>query len=168
MRIIDVIGFSGSGKTYFIMKAIKLFKLQLGYNVTVIKNVKHHEIDERGKDSHIFTNSGASYSIIQNLNNEMAIFLKAEENGFDKLIKWLEQGPYKIDIVFTEGFRDLNHPTVLCVNTIDEIKKQITNTVKMISGSISEKREVDNIPFNIPIINIEENFEEFLKIFKIP
>ena len=168
MRIIDVIGFSGSGKTYFIMKAIKLFKLKLGYNVTVIKNVKHHQIDEIGKDSHIFTKSGADYSIIQNLNNEMAIFLKAEEIELDEFINWLDQGPYKIDIVITEGFRDLNHPTVLCVSTIDEIKTQTTKTVKMISGTICVKNEVEDTPFNIPIINIEENFERFLKIFNIP
>jgi molybdopterin-guanine dinucleotide biosynthesis protein MobB len=168
MRIIDVIGFSGSGKTYFIMKAIELFKIQLGYNVTVFKNVKHHQIDERGKDSHIFTKSGANYSIIQNLNNEMAIFLKAEEKGLENFIKWLEQGPYEIDIVFTEGFRYLNHPTVLCVSTIEEITSQISKTVKMISGTICGKKEVENHSFKIPVINIEENFETFLKIFNIP
>ncbi|MBY8989126.1 MAG: molybdopterin-guanine dinucleotide biosynthesis protein MobB [Candidatus Lokiarchaeota archaeon] len=167
MRIIDVIGFSGSGKTYFIMKAIELFKRQLKCNVTVIKNVKHHQVDEKGKDSHIFTKSGANYSIIQNINNEMAIFLKAEEIGFEKLIKWLEQGPYKIDIVFTEGFRDLNNPTVLCVNNIEEIKTQVAKNVKIISGAICAKEKVEDIPYNIPLINIEESFERFLDIFKI-
>lgn len=168
MRIIDVIGFSGSGKTYFIMKAIELFKNQLGYKVTVFKNVKHHQIDEKGKDSHIFTKSGAIYSIIKNLNNEMAIFLKIEENGIDTLIKWLEQGPYKSDIVITEGFRNLDHPTVLCVSNIDEIKTQTTKAVKMISGAICGKDEIDDHSLKIPIINIEENFERFLKIFNIP
>lgn len=167
MRIIDVIGLSGSGKTYFIMKAIELFKIQLGYNVTVFKNVKHHQIDEKGKDSHIFTKSGTNYSVIQNLNNEMAIFLKAEEKGFEKLIKWLEQGPYKIDLVFTEGFRNLNHPTVLCVSNIEEIKTQIAKNVKIISGAICAKSKVEDIPYNIPLINIEENFERFLDVFKI-
>jgi len=167
MRIIDVIGLSGSGKTYFIMKAIELFKIQLGYNVTVFKNVKHHQIDEKGKDSHIFKKSGATYSIIQNINNEMAIFLKSEENGFERLIKWLEQGPYKIDIVFTEGFRNLNNPTVLCVSNIEEIKTQIAKNVKIISGAICAKSKVEDIPYNIPLINIEENFERFLDVFKI-
>ena len=167
MRIIDVIGFSGSGKTYFIMKAIELFKLQLKCNVTVIKNVKHHQIDEKGKDSHIYTKSGANYSIIQNINNEMAIFLKSEEVGFEKLIKWLEQGPYKIDIVFTEGFRDLNNSTVLCVSSIEEIKTQVAKNVKIISGAICVKKKVEDIPYNIPLINIEESFQRFLDIFKI-
>ena len=167
MRFIDVIGYSGSGKTYFIMKIIELLRFQLGFNIAVMKNVKQHQIDEEGKDSNIFTKSGANYSIIQNEKHEMAIFLKAEEITFDKLIKWLEQGPYKIDIVISEGFRNLNHPTVLCVSNRDEIKPQMTNNIKMISGIICTKSKVEDIPSNIPLINIDKEFEIFLKIFKI-
>ena len=69
IKIIDIIGYSGSGKTYFIMNAIKLIRKQLNYNVAVIKNVKHHQIDKKGKDSYIFTESGASYSAIKNNQN---------------------------------------------------------------------------------------------------
>ncbi|MFX0027741.1 MAG: molybdopterin-guanine dinucleotide biosynthesis protein B [Candidatus Hermodarchaeota archaeon] len=167
MKIIDVIGFSGSGKTYFIMNAIKGIKRKLNCNVAVIKNVKHHHIDEEGKDSYNFTKSGASYSIIQNVYNEMAIFLKVEENRLDEFLNWLNQGPYKIDIVITEGFRNLHHPTILCVGSIDEIESQITNNVKMISGIICAKKTVSKSSLNIPIINIEENFENFLEIFNI-
>jgi len=167
IRIIDVIGYSGSGKTYFIKNAIKLFKDRLGYNVTVIKNIKHHQIDKKGKDSHIFTESGASYSIIQNLNKEMAIFLNAEEIRLDEFIKWLDRGPYEIDIMFAEGFRDFNHPTVLCISNIDEIEPQLTDNVKMISGIICGKNIIENITLGVPIINIEEDFQIFLEIFNI-
>jgi len=167
IRIIDVIGYSGSGKTYFIKNVIKLFKDRLGYNVTVIKNIKHHQIDKKGKDSHIFTEYGASYSIIQNLNKEMAIFLNAEEIRLDEFIKWLDRGPYEIDIMFTEGFRDLNHPTVLCISDIDEIQPQLTDNVKMISGIICGKNVIENITLGVPIINIEEDFQRFLEIFNI-
>ena len=167
IKIIDVIGYSGSGKTNFIMKAIKLFKSQLNYNVSVIKNVNHHQIDEKGKDSQIFTEAGASYSIIQNIDKEMAIFLKVKEMTFDKFIKWLHQGPFDIDILFTEGFRDFNNPTVLCVSSIDELASQLTEHVKMISGIICEKDIVDTRTIDLPIINIEKEFDKFLKIFNI-
>jgi len=167
IRIIDVIGYSGSGKTYFIKNAIKLFKDRLGYNVTVIKNIKHHQIDNKGKDSQIFTDYGASYSIIQNLNKEMAIFLNAEEIRLGEFIKWLDRGPYEIDIMFTEGFRDLKHPTVLCISDIDEIQPQLTDNVKMISGIICGKNVIENITLGVPIINIEEDFQRFLEIFNI-
>ncbi|MFW9878913.1 MAG: molybdopterin-guanine dinucleotide biosynthesis protein B [Candidatus Thorarchaeota archaeon] len=167
IKIIDVIGYSGSGKTYFIMNAIKLIKHRLDYNATVIKNVKHHQIDDKGKNSHIFTESGASYSIIQNLNKEMAIFLNAREIRLDDFVKWLDQGPYKIDIIFTEGFRNLKNPTVLCVSSIDEIEPQLTDNVKMISGIICGKGINKEINLSIPLINIEEDFQKFLEIFNM-
>jgi molybdopterin-guanine dinucleotide biosynthesis protein MobB len=167
IKIFDVIGYSGSGKTYFIMNAINLLKQKLDLNVTVIKNVKHHGIDKKGKDSRIFTESGASYSIIQNLNKEMAIFLNAQDINFDELIKWLDQGPYKNNVIFTEGFRNLNNPTILCISNIDEIEPQLTDNVKMISGIICRKREITKITLDIPLINIEEDFQKFLKIFNI-
>ncbi|MFX0080479.1 MAG: molybdopterin-guanine dinucleotide biosynthesis protein B [Candidatus Hodarchaeota archaeon] len=167
IRIIDVIGYSGSGKTYFIMNAIKMFKIKLGYNVAVIKNVKHHQIDAKGKDSRIFTESGASYSIIQNLNKEMAIFLNSKEVRLEDFIKWLNQGPHEIDIIFFEGFRNLNHSTVLCISKISEIESQLTDNVKMISGTICETKVIENINLDIPIVNIEEDFQKFLEIFKI-
>ena len=46
-----MIGYSGSGKTSFIVNAIKLLKINFSYSVVVIKNVKHHSIDKKGKDS---------------------------------------------------------------------------------------------------------------------
>ena len=167
IRIFDVIGYSGSGKTYFIMNVIKLLKHRLDFNVAVIKNIKHHQIDKKGKDSHNFTESGASYSIIQNLSKDMAIFLKAEEIGLVDFIKWLERGPYEIDVIFTEGFRNLNNPTILCISNIDEIEPQLTDNVKMISGIICRNEIIEGITLDIPIINIEEDFQRFLEIFNI-
>ncbi|MFW9877043.1 MAG: molybdopterin-guanine dinucleotide biosynthesis protein B [Candidatus Thorarchaeota archaeon] len=167
IRIIDVIGYSGSGKTFFIMSALKLLKRKFDYNITVIKNVKHHQIDDKGKDSRLFTESGASYSIIQNLNKDMAIFLNLKEVRLDDFIKWLTQGPYEIGIIFTEGFRNLNHPTVLCASNVDEIKPQLTDNVKMISGIICGKGVNKRSILDIPIINIEQNFQTFLEIFEI-
>ena len=167
IRIFDVIGYSGSGKTYFIMNAIKLLKHRLDFNVTVIKNIKHHQIDKKGKDSHNFTESGASYSIIQNLSKDMAIFLKAEEIGLEDFIKWLDRGPYEIDVIFTEGFRNLNNHTILCISNIDEIEPQLTDNVKMISGIICRNEIIEGITLDIPIINIEEDFQRFLEIFNI-
>ncbi|MFX1345909.1 MAG: molybdopterin-guanine dinucleotide biosynthesis protein B [Promethearchaeota archaeon] len=167
IRIFDVIGYSGSGKTYFIMNAIKLLKQKLNLNVAVIKNVKHHQIDEKGKDSRIFTEVGASYSIIQNLYKEVAVFLNTQDISFDELIKWLDQGPYKINVIFTEGFRNLNNPTILCISNIDEIKPQLSDNVKMISGIICRKRSINKMTSDIPIIDIEEDFQKFLDLFDI-
>ena len=167
IKIIDVIGYSGSGKTYLITKAIKLFKKQLNYNVAVIKNVKHHQIDNKGKDSHKFTESGASYSIIKNEVDEFGIFLKNKEDDFEKIYDWLQMGPYNVDLLLTEGFRHLNHPTVLCVSKLDEIESQLNESVKIISGRICSSILNNDSFTEIPILDLEKDFQRFLKIFKI-
>ena len=167
MIIIRVIGTSsGTGKTHFITNAIKLLKIHLNYETAVIKNIHKHEIDEKGKDSYKYCEAGAVYSITKNVNNENTIFLK-KEIEIDELINWLEQGPFKIDLFFIEGFKNLNYPSILCVKEYDEIENQLEKNIKMISGLICNKNIVETREVKIPIINIEKEFERFLKIFNI-
>lgn len=167
IKIIDVIGYSGSGKTYFIRKLITLLKIKLGYSVAVVKNVKHHQIDKEGKDSYRFTESGASYSIIKNNNKMYGIFLQINEDNLEKIVTWVQQGPIQLDILLTEGFRTLNHPTILCVSNLDEIEQQLNKNVKLISGVICSKNINTNTFSNLPILDIERNFFKFKDIFQI-
>ncbi|MHA1487245.1 MAG: molybdopterin-guanine dinucleotide biosynthesis protein B, partial [Promethearchaeota archaeon] len=51
MNVISVIGYSGSGKTHIIEFLIKKFKIELDLEVSVIKYIHEHRIDEEGKDS---------------------------------------------------------------------------------------------------------------------
>jgi len=166
MIIISVIGYSGSGKTHFIQKAIRRLKTELNFEVVVIKNIHQHQIDEEGKDSYIFTEAGAIYSIIKNKFNENAIFLKKKIN-IEELIRWVIKGPFKVEIVFIEGFRNLSFPTILCVKEISEIKPQLNENVKAISGLITTSKLSQKIEIKLPILDAEENFESFLKIFEI-
>ena len=167
MIIINVIGYSGSGKTHFIQKAIRRLKTELNFEVGVIKNIHQHQIDEKeGKDSHKFTEAGAVYSIIKNKFNENAIFLNKKIN-IEELIRWIIKGPFKIDIIFIEGFRDLSYPTILCVKKLSEIKDQLNDNVKVISGLITISKLSQNSEIKLPIVDTEENFEGFLKIFEI-
>lgn len=139
----------------------------MNYNVSVIKNVKHHPIDEEGKDSYRYNEAGAKFSIIQNINNETAIFTKIKEVNLERLLEWLSLGPFKSDLTFTEGFRNLKNPTVLCISELNEIEAQITENVKMISGVICSKKLIKERFKNIPIIDIKNQFSEFLKLFNI-
>jgi molybdopterin-guanine dinucleotide biosynthesis protein MobB len=129
--------------------------------------VKDHPVDKKGKDSYRFTEAGAIFSVIQNANNETAIFTKIEEEKLDELLKWLNSGPIKPNITFTEGFRNLNNPTVLCISDLDEIEEQLTENVKMISGIICSKDIPEKKVFNLPIIDIEIQFSIFLELFNI-
>lgn len=162
-----MIGYSGSGKTSFIVSAIKLLKKNFNYNIVVIKNVKHHPIDKEGKDSYKFNEAGASYSVIQNINNETAIFVGKKELELEVLLNWVENGPFRVDVIFTEGFRDFYNPTVLCVSGLNEVEEQLAENVKIISGIIclGDLKKIDNL--KVPIIDIQSDFLKFVKIFNL-
>jgi molybdopterin-guanine dinucleotide biosynthesis protein MobB len=167
MIIISIIGWSGSGKTHFIQKAIRRLKTELNFEVVVIKNIHQHQIDaDHRKDSYKFTEAGAVLSIIKNIFDENAIFLK-KKIDIEELIRWVLKGPFKVDIIFTEGFRDLSYPTILCVKEISEIKPQLNENVKVISGLITTSKHSQKSEIKLPIVDVEENFESFIKIFEI-
>lgn len=166
IKIVNLIGLSGSGKTFFISKAIKLLKLYLNYDVAVIKNVHDHQIDEEGKDSFIYSKAGAVYSVTKNIYNETVIFNK-KELAIETIIEWLIKGPYKFDLVFTEGFRSLEAPTIICLKELKELKPQYNENIKMISGLICVKNRDESNEFNVPVIDIQTDFDKFVKIFEI-
>ncbi|MFX1315688.1 MAG: molybdopterin-guanine dinucleotide biosynthesis protein B [Promethearchaeota archaeon] len=166
IKVISIVGYSGSGKTHFIINAIKLIKQNLNKEVSVIKFIHEHQIDKKGKDSYKYSEAGAIYSILKNIDNETTIFLKKNAD-INSIIEWLKNGPYKTDFIFTEGFRALNYPTVLCVKNFDEVESQLTENVKLISGLIVLRTENRNNYLDLPIINIERDFKKFIEIFSI-
>ena len=165
MKKINVIGYSGSGKTYLIKKFIHRLKNEFNLESAVIKNIHEHQIDKEGKDSFIYTKKGANYAITKNAYDETTIFIKKKVN-IEDLIDWISKGPFRGDVVFTEGFRDLKIPTILCLETIEKYREQKNENVKIISGNISilsERKEIDNLP----ILNIDKSFNRFIEIFNI-
>jgi molybdopterin-guanine dinucleotide biosynthesis protein B len=166
MKIISVIGYSGSGKTYIIEKIIRKLKFELSLEVGVIKYIHEHRVDEKGKDSFRFSESGAVFSIIKNKFDEIAIFLKKEIN-LDELITWLDQSPFNMEIIIFESFRNLPYPTILCVKEFKDVKEQFTENVKMISGLITKSEITQSEEVDLPVVDLDKDFKEFCKIFKI-
>ena len=166
IKVISVIGFSGSGKTFFILNAIGLLKKNLNFNVAVIKNIHEHQIDQEGKDSYEFSRYGAKYSITKNQNNETTVFIRSELS-IEKTIEWISRGPFKIDLIFIEGFRNLHFPTVLCLRGKDELESQISSNVKVISGTICSNKSINFPDLKIPLIDVKKDFIRFLEIFGI-
>ena len=166
MRIIRVFGNSGSGKTHFIVSAIKKLRNKFDYRIGIIKNIHEHEIDKKGKDSYAYSQAGAVFSVTRNIYGENTIFLKKEIN-IEDLIDWLSMSPYKIDLILIEGFKDLSYPTVLCVKNKEELKQLLDKNAKMISGLITNEDFEKNLYENIPIIDIEKDFLKFVEIFNL-
>jgi len=141
-------------------------KFELNFEVSVIKYIHEHRIDEKGKDSFRFSESGAVFSIIKNKLGESAIFLKKDFN-LEELITWLDQSPFNMEIIFFESFRNLPYPTILCVEDFKDVKEQLSENVKMISGLITKNTFAQNEELGIPVVDVDKNFKKFCKIFKI-
>ncbi len=166
MNVISVIGYSGSGKTHIIEFLIKKFKTEFDIEVSVIKYIHEHKIDEEGKDSFKFSEVGAVFSVIKNKFNQNAIYLN-KKISLDALINWLNKSPYKVDLIIIESFRNVSYPTLLCVKELKDIDTQLNKNVKAISGLITLNKANEKRKDQIPIFSIEQNFERFTKIFKI-
>lgn len=134
------------------------------YKVAIIKNIHEHQIDKKGKDTYLYTENGAIFSITKNIYNETTFFIK-KEVLFPELLKWILLAPYNIDVVITEGFRNLNYPTILCVKEEAEIKEQLTKNVLILSGLICKKNKIKKSQIDLPCFDIMNNFNEFIKIF---
>lgn len=166
MKLISLIGYSGSGKTHFITTAIKRLKEELNLSIIVFKNVHNHNVDLHGKDSSEFSKAGADFSIIKNKYNNIAIFFK-RDLSIEKLMDWILKLSENVDLVFLEGFRDLKVPGILCAKDFKEIEHQLNPNIKMISGLFSNKSERMKKIQGIPIIDIKNEFHRFLEIFGI-
>jgi molybdopterin-guanine dinucleotide biosynthesis protein MobB len=166
MKFISVIGYSGAGKTYLIENLIRKIKSELNFEVGVVKYIHEHQIDESGKDSYRFSQSGATFSIIKNKLDESAIFLSRSIN-LANLVIWLQKSPFKLDVIFFESFRNLPYPTILCVKNPFEIKSQLNLTVKMISGVILKNKPSLKEVLEIPVLDINKDFNTFCEIFQL-
>jgi len=167
MKVISVIGYSGSGKTHIIEFLIKKFKTEFNFEVSVVKNIHEHRIDEEGKDSFKFSEAGAVFSVIKNKFNQNAIYLN-KKISVDALINWLNKSPYKVDLIIIEGFRDVSYPTILCVKELQDVEVQLNKNIKLISGLITLNKLSKEREDQIPIFSIRQNFERFTKLFNIP
>jgi molybdopterin-guanine dinucleotide biosynthesis protein MobB len=105
--VLEVIGYSGAGKTTLIEKLIPALRKR-GIRVAVIKHTSHrHELDKPGKDSHRLRQAGAE-AVIVSSPQMVAMFREVErEWPVKRLLRHL---PLNLDLVIAEGFRNSEYP----------------------------------------------------------
>ena len=114
MKIIGIIGWKNSGKTFFVKNIISKIS-GMGINVSSIKRAHHNfEIDKPNTDSYIHRKSGSMQVIISSSNRWAKIteLKKEKEKTLDYLLNELD----KTDLVIVEGFKDEKHPKIEIIN----------------------------------------------------
>jgi molybdopterin-guanine dinucleotide biosynthesis protein MobB len=110
MKIIQVVGSSGSGKTTFIRKLIPALKKQ--GTVAVVKHLGEHTFTiEEGKDTTVFFETGADISV--GIDSHKAIAALRKNTLEDVLSMLFNQG---IDFAVIEGFKQRRYPKIVIGN----------------------------------------------------
>ena len=152
MKIIGIVGWKNSGKTFFVTEIIKKLKFK-NYRIASIKHAHHDfDIDHQNTDSYNHRKSGSSQVIISSSKRWAKIneLEKQDEKKLDELISELSE----TDIVLVEGYKNENHPKIEIIseNKNEHLFQKIKN-VKAIISDIDidthlkrfKKNEIDKI-----------------------
>jgi len=107
MKIIQVVGRSGSGKTSFIQKLVP--ELEKTGRVAVIKHLGDHQFNlEKEKDTTLFFDAGATISV--GVDNQKSVAVIRSGRLKDIFLFLRNQG---IDYAIIEGFKTLAFPKIV-------------------------------------------------------
>ena len=160
MKVIGIIGWKNSGKTYLAQKIIKKLT-QKGLNISSIKRAHHNfDIDIPNSDSYLHRQSGSKQVIISSSKKWAKIteLNNKKEKTLIELLNELES----TDIVIVEGFKKENHPKIEIIE--DPEKKYLFKTTNNVIAVIS------NVSLNTKIPQFKKNeidlIIEFILKFK--
>jgi molybdopterin-guanine dinucleotide biosynthesis adapter protein len=165
--LISFIGHSNSGKTASIENLIQ-FLTKNGWECSALKFIhqENFSMDQPGKNTWKYTQSGAKIVVAQSMKE--STFLFNSPLSPNKILDWIyrigiEEGVFKNPqkvIFLLEGFREVGDQQILCVNNSQEIVDQLTPTVKIIAGGVSNLPEETLLivqKYHLPVINIIQN-----------
>ena len=133
MKIIGIIGWKNSGKTYYAQEIIKKLRKK-GYSVASIKHAHHDfDIDKPQTDSFLHRKAGSQQVIISS--SKRWVKITELENSSEKNLTELLQQLSTTDIVIVEGFKNDNHPKIEIIKEKSKnyLFNQISNVVALIS-----------------------------------
>ena len=133
MKIIGIIGWKNSGKTYYVQEIIKKLRKK-GYSVASIKHAHHEfDVDQPKTDSFLHRKAGSQQVIISS--SKRWVKITELENSIEKNLTELLQQLSTTDIVIVEGFKNDNHPKIEIIKEKSKnyLFNQISNVVALIS-----------------------------------
>ena len=133
MKIIGIIGWKNSGKTYYAQEIIKKLRKK-GYSVASIKHAHHEfDVDKPKTDSFLHRKAGSQQVIISS--SKRWVKITELENSAEKNLTELLQQLSTTDIVIVEGFKNDNHPKIEIIKEKSKnyLFNQISNVVALIS-----------------------------------
>ena len=152
MKIVGIVGWKNSGKTYFASKIIKKLKIK-NYRIASIKHAHHEfDIDHKDTDSYVHRQSGSSQVIVSS--SKRWVKITELNNSKEQTLNDLLNQVSETDIVIVEGFKNDNHPKIEIIKKGND--DHLFNKISNIKAVISEEKintdlkqfkkdEIDNI-----------------------
>lgn len=113
--IIGLSGYSGTGKTTLLEKALSVLKKE-GLSVGILKHAHHRlDFDTKGKDTDRFFKAGADVVLAHDLKQGFARYRK----NYDDIDQALKQFPRGLDLIIVEGHKN-SHESRVCLKAKKE------------------------------------------------
>ena len=138
MKIVGIVGWKNSGKTFLAQKLISFFS-KLNLNVASIKHAHHDfDIDQPGTDSYLHRESGANQIIVSSSRRWAKIveLNNLKEKNLNELIDNLDNP----DIVIVEGFKKEKHNKIEIINEKTESENYLFKVVSNVICIVSDNK----------------------------
>ena len=136
MKIVTIIGLSGSGKTTVAEALIPALRAR-GYRVGSVKSIhaSGFEMDTPGKNTHRHAQAGASV-VTALADNQTAVIFR-EQLPLERVLEiYREQG---LDYAVLEGVRGRGYPAILTGRDEQQLCERYEDTVFLVSGVVAEQ-----------------------------
>ncbi|MDR3683643.1 MAG: molybdopterin-guanine dinucleotide biosynthesis protein B [Geothrix sp.] len=108
MKVMGIVGWSGSGKTSLLVGLLPIFK-GMGFTVSTMKHAHHRfDVDTPGKDSFRHREAGASEVLVVTSSRWVLMHESREEP--EPPIETLIERMTPVDLLLIEGFKTHHHP----------------------------------------------------------
>lgn len=108
MKVMGIVGWSGSGKTSLLVEVLPLLRKR-GLKVSTMKHAHHRfDVDSAGKDSYRHREAGASEVLVVTSSRWVLMHELREES--EPSIEALIERMTPVDLLLIEGFKTHSHP----------------------------------------------------------
>ena len=142
MKVIGIIGWKNSGKTFFAQEVIKQLT-QKGINVASIKRAHHDfDIDTPNTDSYLLRKAGSKQVIVSSSKRWAKI--TELDNKKEKELEELLRELTSTDVVIVEGFKKELHKKIEIINHSNE--NYLFNEIENVIAVVTDKKLNTSLP----------------------
>jgi molybdopterin-guanine dinucleotide biosynthesis protein B len=108
MKVMGIVGWSGSGKTSLLVEVLPVLR-RMGLTVSTMKHAHHRfDVDTRGKDSFRHREAGASEVLV--VTSARWVLMHESREEPEPSIESLIERMTPVDLLLIEGFKTHHHP----------------------------------------------------------